>query len=296
MPGWGEGWRGLGDVATTMVVNVGDDEVAYGLHVSPDLDTVLYTLAGIEGPEGWGRADDTWEVMGHLAELGVDTAFAIGDSDLATNLYRTLRLRQRETLSNIVSELVTLFGVTVTVLPASDQPVRTEGRDRRWGVAHLPGLLRQSQPPRRRVGPTVRRRFLGPPRTGCSRGARRRRRRDRGALQPAALHLADTGGSRDRAGGGCGGPGDRESPRCSGARRSRDLPTGSLPGLAIPSGNAGVIAAYDGLLTDLVIDRSDADEAIALRRAGLSIHVADTRIGEPERAELLARWLVELMT
>ena len=101
----GRGLARLGDVETTMVVNVGDDEVAYGLHVSPDLDTVLYTIAGIEGPEGWGRADDTWEVMGHLSKLGIDTTFAIGDSDLATNLFRTLRLRQREPLSSIVSEI-----------------------------------------------------------------------------------------------------------------------------------------------------------------------------------------------
>ena len=103
-----------------MVVNVGDDEITYGLHVSPDLDTVIYTLAGIEGPEGWGRADDTWEVMGHLAALGVDTAFAIGDSDLATNLFRTLRLRQRETLSAIAADMAARFGVTTTVLAASD--------------------------------------------------------------------------------------------------------------------------------------------------------------------------------
>ena len=69
-----------------------------------------------------------------------------------------------------------------------------------------------------------------------------------------------------------------------------------LAGLGYPRGNAGVIAAYDGLLTDLVIDRSDAEEATALRRAGLAIHVTDTRIAEPERAETFARWLVGLLT
>ena len=116
----GAGLARVTEVETTMVVNVGDDEITYGLHVSPDLDTVIYTLAGIEGPEGWGRADDTWEVMGHLAALGVDTAFAIGDSDLATNLFRTLRLRQRETLSAIAADMAARFGVTTTVLPASD--------------------------------------------------------------------------------------------------------------------------------------------------------------------------------
>jgi LPPG:FO 2-phospho-L-lactate transferase len=291
----GRGLARLGDVATTMVVNVGDDEVAYGLHVSPDLDTVLYTLAGIEGPEGWGRADDTWEVMGHLAELGVDTAFAIGDSDLATNLYRTLRLRQRETLSNIVSELVTLFGVTVTVLPASDQPVRTRiatgdgewltfqdyfvNRNHRDDVSDLrfdgassalpaPGVLEAlegadgvivapSNPPLS-IWP-----ILAVP-----------------GIEPAVAAVGRVIGVSPLFGGeALKGPAHRV-----------------LAGLGYPRGNAGVIAAYDGLLTDLVIDRSDADEAIALRRAGLSIHVADTRIGEPERAERLARWLVELMT
>ena len=67
----------------TVVVNVGDDEEFYGLHVSPDLDTVAYTLAGREGPQGWGVAGDTFAVMGHLGALGVDTRFRVGDADLA---------------------------------------------------------------------------------------------------------------------------------------------------------------------------------------------------------------------
>ncbi len=128
----GRGLARLEDVETTMVVNVGDDEVTYGLHVSPDLDTVLYTIAGIEGPEGWGRADDTWEVMGHLSKLGIDTTFAIGDSDLATNLFRTLRLRQRESLSSIVSELATRFGLTDHRPPRHRPTGQDEDRHRRW--------------------------------------------------------------------------------------------------------------------------------------------------------------------
>jgi len=95
--------RGLDAVCAdlTVVVNVGDDELIYGLSVSPDLDTVLYTLAGIEGPVGWGVAGDSFDVMEHLGALGIDNRFRIGDRDLATNLYRTAQLAAGVPLSTI---------------------------------------------------------------------------------------------------------------------------------------------------------------------------------------------------
>ena len=89
---------------STVVVNVGDDDTIYGLSVSPDLDTVLYTLAGVEGPNGWGRARDTMVLMGHLAELGLDTRFRLGDADAAVNLYRTMRLAAGDPLHEIAAD------------------------------------------------------------------------------------------------------------------------------------------------------------------------------------------------
>ncbi|MDH3607481.1 MAG: 2-phospho-L-lactate transferase CofD family protein, partial [Acidimicrobiia bacterium] len=122
--------RGLSAVSAnlTVVVNVGDDEVIYGLHVSPDLDTVLYTLAGVEGSQGWGRAADTFTVMDQLGELGVDNRFRIGDLDLATNISRTSDLAAGRPLSSITATLGKHLGVAATVLPVTDDLVPTRVR------------------------------------------------------------------------------------------------------------------------------------------------------------------------
>ncbi|MDH3498783.1 MAG: 2-phospho-L-lactate transferase CofD family protein, partial [Acidimicrobiia bacterium] len=119
------GFDRVPDVELTVIVNVGDDDRFYGAHVSPDIDTVLYTLAGIEGNEGWGRRGDSHVVMEHLRAFGEDTSFTIGDADLALNLYRTARLDSGFPLSAITAELTGLLGVESTILPVSDAPVRT---------------------------------------------------------------------------------------------------------------------------------------------------------------------------
>jgi LPPG:FO 2-phospho-L-lactate transferase len=109
-----------------IVVNTGDDFEHLGLHVSPDLDTVMYTLAGVANPDtGWGRAGDTWLVMEALAALGGETWFRLGDQDLAVNLERTRRLRAGESLSAVTTHLASALGVRHTILPMSDDPVRT---------------------------------------------------------------------------------------------------------------------------------------------------------------------------
>ncbi len=109
-----------------IAVNTGDDFEHLGLHVSPDLDTVMYTLAGIANPEtGWGQADETWSFMEALAHLGGPTWFKLGDRDLATNVERTRRLRSGETLSEVTRDLCVRLGVRHAVVPMSDDPVRT---------------------------------------------------------------------------------------------------------------------------------------------------------------------------
>jgi LPPG:FO 2-phospho-L-lactate transferase len=112
--------------AVTAVVNTGDDMVLHGLHVSPDVDTVLYTLAGRHnGATGWGLATETWTVMGALEALGGETWFSLGDRDLATHLYRTQRLSEGASLSAVTAELAAAQSVAVRVLPVSDDPLRT---------------------------------------------------------------------------------------------------------------------------------------------------------------------------
>jgi LPPG:FO 2-phospho-L-lactate transferase len=113
-----------GDV--TAVVNTGDDTELHGLHISPDLDTVTYTLAGLNDDErGWGLAGETWEVMDGLERLGGETWFRLGDHDLATHLYRTQRLSVGATLSQVTGEITGSLGVSSRLLPMSDDPVRT---------------------------------------------------------------------------------------------------------------------------------------------------------------------------
>ena len=110
----------------TAVVNTGDDTELHGLHVSPDLDTVTYTLAGANDDErGWGLAGETWRVMERLEELGGETWFRLGDRDLATHLYRTGRLARGASLSEVTAELAAAVGVGASILPMSDDPVRT---------------------------------------------------------------------------------------------------------------------------------------------------------------------------
>ena len=110
----------------TVIVNTGDDFEHYGLYISPDLDTVCYTLAGLANPvTGWGRVDETWTTIENAKKLGGPDWFNLGDQDLGTHLERTRRLRAGQTLSAITQDFCTAWGVESTVLPMSDQPVRT---------------------------------------------------------------------------------------------------------------------------------------------------------------------------
>lgn len=108
------------------VVNTGDDFRHLGLHVSPDIDTVLYTLGGRANPDvGWGREGETWRFMEALGELGGETWFRLGDTDLATHVTRTLRLERGERLTAVTQDLARAFGIGCAVLPMSDQRLAT---------------------------------------------------------------------------------------------------------------------------------------------------------------------------
>ena len=118
----------------TVVVNTGDDETFFGLHVSPDVDTVMYTLAGEVHPgQGWGLRDESFRVLESLTRFYGKPWFGLGDRDLATHLYRTDRLRAGSKLSDIPTDIATRFGVKSRILPMSDDRVRTfvklRGRD-----------------------------------------------------------------------------------------------------------------------------------------------------------------------
>ncbi len=110
----------------TIIVNTGDDFEHLGLHISPDLDTVMYTLAGIANPAtGWGVKDESWNMMAALARYGQPTWFQLGDRDLATHLLRTKWLREKYPYNWVTRELCQRLGVRCTVLPMSEALVRT---------------------------------------------------------------------------------------------------------------------------------------------------------------------------
>jgi|SRR3990172_3895867 len=112
--------------ALTIVVNVGDDFEHLGLRICPDLDTVLYMLAGIANPEtGWGIAGETWHAMEMLDRFGGETWFRLGDHDLGMHLFRTAALKRGKRLTEIVAEACAGLGVAARVLPATDSPVPT---------------------------------------------------------------------------------------------------------------------------------------------------------------------------
>lgn len=116
----------LSPAQLTIAVNTGDDFTHLGLHISPDVDTVMYTLAGCQHREqGWGLANETWQCMAALEALGGDTWFRLGDRDLATHLYRTQQLAAGASLSAVTAQLCRQHGVQHRVVPMSDQFVRT---------------------------------------------------------------------------------------------------------------------------------------------------------------------------
>jgi LPPG:FO 2-phospho-L-lactate transferase len=110
----------------TVIVNTGDDFEHLGLRISPDIDTVLYTLGGLNDRErGWGRADETWHFMESLRQMGGETWFKLGDRDLAMHVERTQRLRAGVSLTEFTTVMAKRFGIVSAIVPMSDEPVAT---------------------------------------------------------------------------------------------------------------------------------------------------------------------------
>jgi LPPG:FO 2-phospho-L-lactate transferase len=126
----------LSPESVSVIGNVGDDVDVLGLHVSPDLDSIMYALAGLNDEErGWGRAGETWRVLESVAELQGETWFKLGDLDLGVHLVRTQALRAGEPLSRVTARLAAALGLETPLLPATDDRLRT------WiatGVGELP--------------------------------------------------------------------------------------------------------------------------------------------------------------
>lgn len=285
--------RGLAavpEVDLTVVVNVGDDASNHGLHISPDLDTVTYTLAGVQGPQGWGRADDTFILNDELGRFGVDNTFRLGDRDLALKLFRTNELANGATLSEVTGAVARGFNVSTTVLPATDDNLRTmiriaDGwltfqeyfvkRGHRDEVVEVHFEGAEDARPAPGVLEAIRvadRLIIGPSNPPLSIWPILAIEEMREAV---AAHPSVTAVSPLIGGKTVKGPADRV-----------------MASLGLPPGNPGVAAAYEGLLHRLVIDTSDRDDASSM--GDIDVHVTPTLIKEPEAATRLATELVGL--
>jgi LPPG:FO 2-phospho-L-lactate transferase len=128
----------------TIVVNTGDDFEHMGFTICPDLDTVMYTLAGVNNPQlGWGRAGETWSFMNEMKRLGGEDWFQLGDRDLAVHVLRREALRRGASLSAVTRDLATRFGIRHTILPMSDTPVRTKVKTKAGELAFQDYFVRQ---------------------------------------------------------------------------------------------------------------------------------------------------------
>lgn len=133
----------------TVIGNTGDDTLVWGLHVSPDLDTVTYALAGLlDVARGWGRAGETFHCRDAMAALGAPTWFNLGDRDLATHIARTDALAAGRSLSDVTREMTRRLGVAARILPMSDDPVRTRVRTPEGWLAFQEYFVRERAHPK----------------------------------------------------------------------------------------------------------------------------------------------------
>jgi LPPG:FO 2-phospho-L-lactate transferase len=277
----------------TVIANTGDDFEHLGLSISPDIDTLLYTLAGIDNPElGWGRRDETWTFMAALEALGGETWFKLGDGDLATHVERTRRLAAGESLSQVTDDFRHRLGISAKLLPMSDDRVRTRLRtDEGW-------LDFQNYFVRRRAEPVVREI------TYAGASSARANPVFLAALASDDLELVVICPSnpflsvdpilslpriRDalRA---CRAPVAAVSPIIGG--KAVKGPTAKIMAeLGLPVGAAAVARRYEDILDIFVAEESDADEVEDL---GIPIRLARTLMSTIEDREALARVVLAL--
>jgi len=270
-----------------IIVNTADDFELYGLAISPDLDTVLYTLAGIANPvTGWGILGDTANTLAMIGRYGQPTWFWLGDRDLATHILRTERLRQGARLTEVTSELAAALGVTARILPMSDEPVRTVVRTPDGDLSFQEYFVR-----RRQQDPVLAVRFEGieqaRPTLECER-----------ALEEADVVVLAPSNPIVSIGPILALPGFRERMRRAtvpivavspivGGRALKGPADRMLASLGYDVSPLGVARLYQDFLDGLVIDVQDAALAEAIRGLGIEPYVTDAVMhDEADRARL----------
>jgi LPPG:FO 2-phospho-L-lactate transferase len=287
-----EGLQAVVGQNLTVIVNTGDDTERHGLVVCPDLDTVLYTLAGLENETfGWGLAGDTWTTMTALERYGEEDWFRLGDQDLATHIVRTERLRRGERLTEVTAHLRTSLGVAATILPMTEQPVRTQVRTDAGWLDFQDYFVRLHQSPEvREVA------FAGIEAAAPTRELE-------AALDHADVIVIGPSNPIVSIGPILALPGMTERLRAARARGTRFVAVSGIIGgkalkgpadrmltsLGHESSALGVARGYAGLIDTFVVDSVDAALAPDIERLGLTVLVTDTIMTDDASRERLAR-------
>ena len=277
----------------TVISNTGDDLEMFGLHVSPDIDIVTYHLAGLSDDErGWGLTGDTFDTLEALSRFGHPTWFHLGDRDLATNLHRTLLLRRGQTLSQATAEIARAFGLEVTILPMTDDRVRTrvvtdEGEldfqdymVRRQADARVKGVqyegVLEAKPAPGVIEAIMQAEgvVLAPSNPIASIGPILAVPGVRGALVQTKARVAAV--SPIVGGAVIKGPADK-----------------MLSGMGMEVSAWQVGWLYEDFLDCLVVDQADAGDERRIAGLGLDVVVTDTIMRDAERKAALARTVVE---
>lgn len=282
-----------GQAPVTAIGNVGDDLEILGLHVSPDLDTVLYTLAGLldEG-RGWGVRDESYEALGRVETLGGAAWFTLGDRDIGLHLVRTERLRAGEPLSAVTADLTARLGVATRLLPASDDRIRTivltdagELGFQTWfvGRRHADAVrgVRYEGAEEARAAPgvveaiaTARAVVIAPSNPFVSVGPILAVREIEAAVRGAGVPVAAV------------------SPLVAG-RAIRGPLAGMMETLGHRCDALGVARLYEGLVDTFVLDREDELLAPAVEALGMRPVVCETVMVEPGRREGVGRQILQ---
>lgn len=277
----------------TVIVNTGDDAEFYGLTVSPDVDIVLFTLAGIVEPsQGWGIRDDTFNTLDMLEKLGRERWFLLGDRDLAIHIHRTELLRQGLTPSQVTDDLRRRLGLAVRVLPMSDQPVRTTIRTPDGWLPFQEYFVK-----RRQQDEVLEIRYDGAENASPAPGLL-------DAIRDASVVLISPSNPLVSVGTILALPGVRDALRTTaativgvspiiGGATIKGPADRMMRGLGMEVSAVGVARAYADFLDVLVIDQQDADLAAGVEAEGVKAVVTDTIMRSLEVKRALARVTLE---
>jgi len=276
-----------------VIVNTGDDEEFFGLHVSPDLDTVTYTLAGaVDQGKGWGLPNETFRCLEALGRYYADTWFGLGDADLATHLFRTQQLRQGKLLSQVTAAIARAWGVQAVLLPMSNDPVRTVVHTEAGALPFQEYFVK-----RRGEGQVTEVELRGIATAAPAPGVCEAIRTAQLVILPPSNPIVSIGPILAL-------PGVREALRETAAPVVAISPLVAgkpvkgpadrlLSGLGIEVSVTGVASLYQDFLDTFVIDTQDASQRARLEQLRLTVIVTNTIMTDMEKSVALARTIVE---